>query len=74
MWRGSIEVKIKSLHADSSRLIGRDLVVAPEPRTQLHSLLLGRGPLSCRVALFADEVDQGAEPGGNMPPSSEIER
>ncbi len=30
--------------------------------------------LSCCVALFADEVDQGAQPSGNMPPSGEIER
>ena len=42
--------------------------MAAEPRIQLCSLLLGRGPLSCCVALFADEVDQGAQPGGNISP------
>ncbi len=26
------------------------------------------------ASLFADELDQGAQPGGNMPPSGEIER
>ena len=33
-----------------------------------------RAPLSCSVAQFADDVDQGAQPGGNMAPSCEIER
>ena len=49
MWRGSTAVKIESLHAVTSRLIGRDFVVAPEPRTQIRGLLFGRGVaiLSC---------------------------
>jgi hypothetical protein len=43
MWRGSTTVKIESLHADTSRLIGLDLLVVADSRTQLRSLLLGRG-------------------------------